>query len=288
MIKTSAVEIQAFKRALTGRVALVTGGASGQGRAIALALGKAGAAVAIGSRLRRNGRADDGMDTHWPDAEELEATRREIEAYGVEAIADDLDVRSTDSIDRLMRRTEVELGAIDILASAAGVSLIQTVAGHPEDKWIDLIDVNLTGAFRAIRAVLPGMIERRWGRIVVIASTAASIGERTSAAYCASKAGLLGLMRCVALEGAPHGVTCNAISPGYVRTGMLMATLERERQLGVTTKSTEDRIAEIAGTYPQNRIIEPEEIGNVAVFLCREEAKGITMEDITVAGGSLW
>jgi NAD(P)-dependent dehydrogenase (short-subunit alcohol dehydrogenase family) len=288
MIKTSAVEIQAFKRALTGRVALVTGGASGQGRAIALALGKAGAAVAIGSRLRRNGRADDGMDTHWPDAEELEATRREIEAHGVKAIADDLDVRSTDSIDRLMRRTEVELGPIDILANAAGVSLIQTVAGHPEDKWIDLIDVNLTGAFRAIRAVLPGMIERRWGRIVVIASTAASIGERTSAAYCASKAGLLGLMRCVALEGAPHGVTCNAISPGYVRTGMLMATLERERQLGMTTKSAEDRIAEIAGTYPQNRIIEPEEIGNVAVFLCREEAKGITMEDITVAGGSLW
>jgi NAD(P)-dependent dehydrogenase (short-subunit alcohol dehydrogenase family) len=95
-------------------------------------------------------------------------------------------------------------------------------------------------------------------------------------------------MRCVALEGAPHGITCNAISPGYVRTGMLMATLERELALGLTQKTAAARIAEIAETYPQKRIIEPEEIGNVAAFLCREEAKGITMEDITVAGGSLW
>ena len=197
-------------------------------------------------------------------------------------------MRATESIDRLLGRAEKELGPIDILASVAGVGLIQTVSGHPEDKWVDLIDINLTGAFRAVRAVLPGMIERKWGRIVIIASTAASIGERTSAAYCASKAGLLCLMRCVALEGAPHGVTCNAISPGYVRTGMLMATLQRELELGITNKSAEARIAEIAETYPQKRIIEPEEIGTVAAFLCREEAKGVTMEDITVAGGSLW
>lgn len=276
------------KRPLEGRVALITGGASGQGRAIALALAEAGASVAIGSRLKPKALRDDGMDTHWPGAEELEATRREIEAHGVNAIADDLDVRATESIDRLVKQAENELGPIDILASVAGVGLIQTVTGHPEDKWVDLIDINLTGAFRAVRAVLPGMIERKWGRIVIIASTAASIGERTSAAYCASKAGLLGLMRCVALEGAPHGVTCNAISPGYVRTGMLMATLQRELELGLTTKTAEARIAEIAETYPQKRIIEPEEIGTVAAFLCREEAKGVTMEDITVAGGSLW
>ena len=276
------------RRPLDGRVALITGGASGQGRAIALALAESGASIAIGSRLRPTSRRDDGMDTHWPGEEELEATRHEIEAFGVKAVAGDLDVRSSASIDRLVQRAEQELGPIDILASAAGVGLIQTVAGHPEDKWVDLIDINLTGAFRAVRAVLPGMIERKWGRIVIIASTAASIGEKTSAAYCASKAGLLGLMRCVALEGAPHGVTCNAISPGYVRTGMLMATLERERELGITNKAADDRIAEIAETYPQKRIIEPEEIGNVAAFLCREEAKGVTMEDITVAGGSLW
>jgi NAD(P)-dependent dehydrogenase (short-subunit alcohol dehydrogenase family) len=276
------------RRPLEGRVALITGGASGQGRAIALALAASGASVAIGSRLRPTARRDDGTDTHWPGAAELEATRGELAALGVKAIAGDLDVRSTLSIDDLVGRTEMELGPVDILASAAGVGLIQTVAGHPEDQWQELIDINLTGAFRAIRATLPGMIERRWGRIVVIASTAASIGERTSPAYCASKAGLLGLMRCVALEGAPHGITCNAISPGYVRTGMLMATLERERALGITSKTAEARIAEIAETYPQKRIIEPDEIGNVAAFLCREEAKGITMEDITVAGGSLW
>lgn len=276
------------RRALEGRVALVTGGASGQGRAIALALAAEGASIAIGSRLRTMAEADDGMDTHLPADGELQATKAEIEAFGVKAVAAGLDVRSTESIDALVRRAEKELGPIDILASAAGTSLIQTVSGHREDQWLDLIDINLNGAFRAIRAVLPGMIERRWGRIVIIASTAASIGERNSAAYCASKAGLLGLMRCVALEGAPHGVTCNAISPGYVRTGMLMATLERERTLGLTTKSDEARIAEIAETYPQKRIIEPEEIGNVAAFLCREEAKGITMEDVTVAGGSLW
>ena len=278
----------AVRRPLEGRVALITGGASGQGRAIALALAASGASVVIGSRLRPRAHRDDGMDTHWPGPDELEATRREIEAFGVGAIAADLDVRSAEQIEALVSETVKALGPIDILANAAGVSLIQTVAGHPEDKWVDLIDINLTGAFRAVRAVLPGMIERKWGRIVIIASTAATTGERTSAAYCASKAGLLGLMRCVALEGAPHGVTCNAISPGYVRTGMLMASLERELALGITQKTAEARIAEIAETYPQKRIIEPDEIGNVAAFLCREESKGITMEDITVSGGSLW
>jgi NAD(P)-dependent dehydrogenase (short-subunit alcohol dehydrogenase family) len=197
-------------------------------------------------------------------------------------------VRSTASLEAFTLDAQRRLGSIDILASAAGTSTFCPVEGHPEELWHEIIDTNLNGAFRAIRACLPAMKQRGWGRIVIIASTAARVGEKSNAAYCASKSGLLGLMRCVALEGAPHGVTCNTISPGYVRTRMLEASLATETKLTGSKLSIDQRIAEIAAAYPQKRIIEPDEIGALAAFLCREEAKGITMEDITVAAGSLW
>jgi NAD(P)-dependent dehydrogenase (short-subunit alcohol dehydrogenase family) len=277
-----------MERYLEGRVALVTGGASGQGRAIALALAARGAHVAIGSYLGRDRPRVAGADTHFPTQAELAAAAGQIAALGVKAVARDLDVRSTASVAALVAETERSLGAVDILACSAGTSAMSEVEGHSEELWHEIIDTNLNGAFRAVRATLPGMKKRGWGRIVIIASTAATVGEKSNAAYCASKSGLLGLMRCVALEGAPHGVTCNAISPGYVRTRMLEASLATERKLTGSSLTMAERLAEIAATYPQKRIIEPDEIGALAAYLCREEAKGITMEDITVAAGSLW
>lgn len=264
---------------------MVTGGASGQGRAIALALAARGAAVAIGSHVTP---PDEGVDTHVPGREGLAAVAAEIAALGVPAFADALDVRETASVERFVAAAEAALGPIDILVCAAGISAMAGIEGHPEALWHDVIDVNLNGVFRCVRACLPGMRRRGWGRIIVIASTAASLGAAQHAAYCASKHGVLGLMRVAALEGAAEGVTCNAISPGHVRTPMLEAAARRAIALEGSGESVAERLARIAAGLPQRRLIEPEEIAAVAAFLASDAAASVSMEDITVAGASLW
>lgn len=271
---------------LSGRVAMVTGGASGMGRAMALALAEAGAEVAIGSLLA--GGASVGREVvYLPGQQELDDTAREIEAHGVRALALDLDVTSMDSVQAFHDATVKAFGKVDILANAAGITAEQTISGHPDELWDKVIEVNLNGTYRTIKLCLPGMIERKWGRIINIASTAASVGAETSGAYCASKAGVVGLTRCVALEGAKHGVTCNAISPTWVETrfGTSWMTDIAERQEG---RSGEAYIADAKAANPQGRLIQPGEIGALAAFLCRDEALGITMQDLTVSAGSLW
>jgi NAD(P)-dependent dehydrogenase (short-subunit alcohol dehydrogenase family) len=275
-------------RYLTGRTAMVTGGASGQGRAIALALAARGADLAIGSYLASHGPVPEGQDSYFPAEQELKTACQDIERHGVRAIGLDLDVRSNESCDAFLRATEKAFGKIDILINSAGIGAEQPMVGHPDETWLNIIDTNLTGYYRTIKRCLPGMIERRWGRIVNIATTAANVGAKDNAAYCASKAGILGLTRCVALEGAPHGVTCNAINPGFVNTRMLRSTLRTMKARDGDTRSEEQMIADIAASYPQKRIIEPEEIGNLAAFLCHDDAFGIAAEDITIAAGSLW
>ena len=128
----------------------------------------------------------------------------------------------------------------------------------------------------------------RLGRIVNIASTGANIGADDHSAYCASKAGVLGLTRCVALEGAPHGVTCNAINPGWVATPMNRIRLEEKIEAEKVDWSVEEYRERLAAQYPQNRLVQPAEIGALSAFLCRDESLDITGEDITVAAGSLW
>lgn len=271
---------------LSGRVAMVTGGASGMGRAMALALAEAGAEVAIGSLLA--GGASVGREVvYLPGQQELDDTAREIEAHGVRALALDLDVTSMDSVQAFHDATVKTFGKVDILANAAGITAEQTISGHPDELWDKVIDVNLNGTYRTIKLCLPGMIERKWGRIINIASTAASVGAETSGAYCASKAGVVGLTRCVALEGAKHGVTCNAISPTWVETKFgtsWMANIAEEQE----GRSGEAYIADAKAANPQGRLIQPGEIGALAAFLCRDEALGITMQDLTVSAGSLW
>lgn len=273
-------------RFLKGRVAMVTGGASGMGLAMALAFASAGADVAIGSLLA-GARKSEGELTFLPGAEELEAARARIEAHRMECLAMELDVTSDDSVDRFFQAVDDRFGRVDILANAAGITAEQTISGHPDPLWHKVIDVNLNGTYRTIRRALPGMIERGWGRIVNIASTAASVGAPTSGAYCASKAGVVGLTRCVALEGAPHGVTCNAISPTWVDTSFgrdWMSDIARNQE----GRTGEEYVADVRKSNPQGRLIHPSEIGALALFLCREEALGITMQDLTVSAGSLW
>ena len=265
---------------------MVTGGASGMGLAMAVAFASAGADVAIGSLLAGGSKAD-GEVVHMPGQEQMDHAFSLIEAEGVQCMAMNLDVTSNDSVEQFFQATVDRFGKVDVLANAAGITAESTISGHSDALWDKVIDVNLTGTYRAIKRVLPGMIERKWGRIINIASTAATVGAVTSGAYCASKAGVIGLTRCVALEGAPHGVTCNALSPTWVDTSFgreWMSDIAEKQE----NRTGDEYIADVKKSNPQGRLISPTEIGALALFLCSDGAQGITMEDLRVSAGSLW
>ena len=242
----------------------MTGGLAGMGLAIAQGLAASGARVAVGSRGGGAG-VPQGL-----------------------AYAAALDVAVSTSVADFVTGAVAAIGPIDILVNAAGITAEQPVCGHDDALWDRIIATNLTGAFRMTRAVLPGMMARGWGRVINIGSTAASVGAKDSPAYCASKAGLLGLTRCVALEGAAQGVTCVMISPTWVDTEMMdrnLAEVVAREGLGRTVAQAK---AKIAAQNPQGRIIDATEIAGLAVFLCSDAARGITMENIQVTGGVLW
>jgi 3-hydroxybutyrate dehydrogenase len=276
-------------RYLEGKTAWVTGGATGMGKAIALALARVGADVAIGS-LTQGARAGvvPEESVYLLSEPELEAARRDIESESVRAIALPLDIGTSSSVEGFFRAAVAALGKIDILVNAAGSTARHPIIDHPDELWDRIVSVGLTGAYRTTKLCLPGMVERRWGRIVNIASTAANLGAVAHGAYCAAKAGLLGLTRCVALEGATHGVSCNAINPGYVATPQNSIGMVQQMRIDGIDMPLEDYRRMIAAEIPQKRWIEPSEIGALAAFLCTEEAFGLTGQDLTVAGGSLW
>jgi NAD(P)-dependent dehydrogenase (short-subunit alcohol dehydrogenase family) len=271
---------------LAGKTAMVTGGASGMGLAMAVAFASAGANVSIGSLLS-GGTRTEGEVVHMPGQEQMDHALSLIDEQEVDSLGLNLDVTSDQSVADFFESTVERFGQVDILANAAGITAEQTIVGHSDALWAKVIDVNLTGTYRAIKQALPGMIDRGWGRIINIASTAASVGAVTSGAYCASKAGVVGLTRCVALEGAPHGVTCNAISPTWVDTsfGREWMTDIAEKQ---EHRSGAEYISDVEKANPQGRLISPTEIGGLALFLCSDAANGITMEDLRVSAGSLW
>ncbi|WP_397543750.1 SDR family NAD(P)-dependent oxidoreductase [Roseovarius salis] len=252
------------------RVAVVTGGLAGIGLAIAQKLSACGMTVAIGAR--RGGDSD------------YQAMARDKVAPGT--LVRHLDVCDEASVDRFCRTVREECGPIDVLVNAAGVTHHHTVSGHGTKDWTDCIDTNLTGPFLMIRACLPQMMERGWGRIVNIASTAARAAVADHPAYCASKAGLVGLTRAVALEGAPHGVSCVSVSPTWVETEMLRNSAAI--MASQTGRSAQEEIAAIAASNPQNRLVQPEEVAAVVALACSDDAPSLTMEDISVNAGAHW
>lgn len=272
---------------LSGRSAIVTGGFSGMGLSIATELAKAGANIAVGSYVTPSGQQ--GTDAaYYPAADEIERVQAELARHGTKVYAAHLDVRDSILAERFVVEAQAAIGPADILVNAAGTTAEQPVCGHSDELWNKIIDTNLTGAFRMIRAVLPGMIGRGWGRIVNIGSTAASVGWKDNPAYCASKAGLLGLTRCVALEGAPHGVTCTMISPTWVETELMRRNVAQVAEREGKGRSGEELMDEMRRANPQGRMMQPEEIAALAAFLCTESARGITMENIQITGGAHW
>ena len=181
---------------------------------------------------------------------------------------------------------EAQLGPISILVNNAGVSVHHLIEDHDEAAWLGVIDTNLNGPFRMIRAVIGGMKKRGHGRIVNIASTAAQTATETHAAYCASKSGLLGLSRAVAVEGAPHGVTSVTVSPTWVETDMLRESAAT--MAAAAGRTVTEEIAKLAQANPQGRLVQPEEVAALVAFLCSDAAPALTMEDIQVNAGAHW
>jgi NAD(P)-dependent dehydrogenase (short-subunit alcohol dehydrogenase family) len=252
------------------RTAIVTGGLSGMGLAIARRLIRDGVDVSIGAR--RGGDAD--------------TVRSILDPQGLSAHVAVLDVRSSASVNGFVEEVVARRGGVDILINTAGVYSEAAVIDHPDDVWDDQIDTNLSGTFRMIRAVMPHMKAAGFGRIVNLASVAAHHGMANNAAYCASKAGLLGLGRCVSLEGAAHGVTCVSISPTWVETEMLRSFIDAD--IAASGKSREEVRADYAASNPQHQLVQPEEIADLAAFLVSDAGRAITMEDVQVNAGSLW
>jgi len=247
------------------KIAMVTGGTAGIGLEIARVLQRRGAKVAIGGRRKPEEYA---------------------ELQDNDFLIGQLDVCSTDSVNNFVDLVKSTYGAPDILINSAGISVHHPVVDHSDADWESVIDTNLNGCFRTIRSCLPNMMNKGWGRIINIASTAATTAVETHPAYCASKSGLLGLTRSVALEGALRGVTCIAISPTWVETDMFQSSLEKMAKKSGRTPAEEKRSIESAN--PQNRLVQSAEIAELASFVCSDYSPALTMEDIQVNAGALW
>jgi len=249
---------------LLGKVALVTGSTSGIGLAIAKAL------AAEGAKLMING---------FGDAAEIE---RECQELG--AIHDGADMSKPADIERMMKRCADELGGPDILINNAGIQHVSPVEDFPPEKWDAIIAINLTSAFHTTRLAIPGMTQRKWGRIINTASAHSLVASPNKSAYVAAKHGIAGFTKTVALETARDGITANCISPGYVWTTLV------EKQIPDTMKTrglTREQVMNdvLLAAQPTKQFVTPEQVAALALFLCRDEAASITGANLSMDGG---
>jgi NAD(P)-dependent dehydrogenase (short-subunit alcohol dehydrogenase family) len=251
---------------IVGRHALVTGGGTGIGRALALALAGAGVAVTVCGRRK----------------EPLQSTARQNDR--VRPIA--CDVTSESAVAALYEEAEKSLGPIDIVIANAGMSGSAPAQRISIGDWRQTLEVNLTGSFLAVKPALSGMLSRKSGRIVFIASTAGLKGYAYVAHYVAAKHGVVGLMRALALETAKSGVTVNAICPGFVETEMLDESIQRI--VAKTGRTVDQARASLTATNPQGRFIQPREVAATLLWLCSEEASSVTGQSISLSGGETW
>lgn len=255
---------------LKGKTALVTGSTSGIGLAIARAL------AADGANLMLNGFGDAGA---------IETLRAGIEKeFGIKARYSGADMSKPDQIAEMVRAAEKEFGALDVLVNNAGIQHVANIEDFPVERWDAIIAINLSSAFHSIRAAVPGMKKRKWGRIINIASAHGLVASGQKAAYVAAKHGIVGLTKVVAIEAANAGITCNAICPGWVLTPLVQQQVDaRAKASGQSNE--EAKVALVAEKQPMHEFTKPENIGALAVFLCSDGAATITGSAYSIDGG---
>jgi len=255
---------------LKGKTAIVTGSTSGIGEGIARALAECGANVVL------NG---------FGDKAQIEKLRAGLaEQYKVKVDYSPADMSKGQQVMDMVTDAEKKFGSVDILVNNAGIQLVSPIDEFPIDKWEQIISINMSSNFYAIRAALPGMKKRKWGRIINISSAHGLVGSPFKGAYVTAKHGVIGMTKVVALETAETGVTCNSICPGFVRTPLVEGQIDDQAK---ANNMPRDRVIKeiILASQPTKKFIEVEEIAGAAVFLCSEAAKSITGIALPVEGG---
>jgi 3-hydroxybutyrate dehydrogenase len=255
---------------MKGKTALVTGSTSGIGLAIARAMAAQGANVML------NGFGDAGA---------IDKLRVGMEKeFGIKTHYNGADMSKPAEIAALVKATEKDFGTLDILVNNAGIQHVSKIENFPIDKWDAVIAINLSSSFHTMRAALPGMKVRKWGRVINIASAHGLVASGEKGAYVAAKHGLVGLTKVAAIETANDGITCNAICPGWVLTSLVQQQIEaRAKQ---THQSVNDaKIALLSEKQPMHQFSTPEGIGALAVFLASDDASTITGSSYSIDGG---
>lgn len=257
---------------LKGKTALVTGSTSGIGLGIAQAL------AAEGCNIVLNG---------FGDAQEIEAERQGLERQaGVSVTHSGADMSKPAEITAMIAEAQAQFGSLDILVNNAGIQHVAPIETFPPDDWDRIIAINLTAVFHGIRAVLPGMREKGWGRIINTASVHGLVASVHKAAYVTAKHGVIGLTKVVALETAGAGITCNAICPGWVLTPLVSKQIEAHAQEhGLTFE--EAKVAIVEKKQPSKDFVTQEQIGQLVCFLCGDGADQITGAALNIDGGWL-
>jgi len=255
---------------LKGKNALVTGSTSGIGEGIAKAL------AAQGCNIMLNG---------FGDAKEIEALRADIaKQHNVQVRYNGADVTKPDAVAGMVKEAQDAWGSLDILVNNAGIQFVAKVEEFPLDKWDAILATNLSAAFYGVRAALPGMRAKKWGRIINIASAHGLVASPQKSAYVAAKHGIVGLTKVVALETAGSGITCNAICPGWVLTPLVQKQIDdKAKEQKISEEEAEKNL--LAEKQPLGKFVTVEQIGALVVYLSSDAASPITGAPLSIDGG---
>ncbi|MGV6801318.1 MAG: 3-hydroxybutyrate dehydrogenase [bacterium] len=254
---------------LHGKNAVITGSTSGIGLGFAKGLAQAGVNIML------NG---------FGVPEQIEALRQDIEQLGVQAYYSPADMTDPVQIRTLIEMTEKKLGSIDILINNAGIQKVAPIEKFPDDKWNDIIAINLTAAFHMIKQALPGMKQRGFGRIINLASVHGLVASPFKSAYVAAKHGLIGLTKTVALEVALEGITCNAICPGYVETPLVQnQIMDTAKARGISVEEVKTEV--MLKAQPTKEFVTFDQLNGLLLYLCSTHGAGVNGAGLPVDGG---